>query len=380
MTVSNAPLIALAAGGTGGHVFPAEALANELKKRGCRLTLITDRRGGHYNGGLGDVETYRIQAGGVAGKGVFARMKSVPELAVGTLQARALLRRLKPAAVVGFGGYASFPTMIAAALAHFPTVIHEQNAILGRANRMLAPRVERIATSFERSGGLPEGAAGKTVCTGMPVRPEIVAKRAVPYPDFDGTSPINMLVLGGSQGAHVFSTVVPDAVAKLDPRWRDRLVLTQQCRPEDLSMVRRRYEALGVQADLAAFFSDVPDRLAAAHVLIGRAGASTVAEATAVGRPAILVPYPHAVDDHQTANAEAVDEVGGGWLMPESALSATLLADRLNALFGNPSALKGAAACSRAAGRPDAAATFADLVCDVMRTNGDTDVAGKEAA
>jgi UDP-N-acetylglucosamine--N-acetylmuramyl-(pentapeptide) pyrophosphoryl-undecaprenol N-acetylglucosamine transferase len=211
----------------------------------------------------------------------------------------------------------------------------------------------------------------------MPVRPEIVAKRAVPYPDFDGTSPINMLVLGGSQGAHVFSAVVPDAVAKLDPRWRDRLVLSQQCRPEDLSMVRRRYEALGVQADLAAFFSD---RLAAAHVLIGRAGASTVAEATAVGRPAILVPYPHAVDDHQTANAEAVDEVGGGWLMPESALSATLLADRLNALFGNPSALKGAAACSRAAGRPDAAATFADLVCDVMRTNGDTDVAGKEAA
>ncbi|MEQ8195641.1 MAG: undecaprenyldiphospho-muramoylpentapeptide beta-N-acetylglucosaminyltransferase [Rhodospirillales bacterium] len=378
--MSNAPLIVLAAGGTGGHVFPAEALANELTKRGCRLALITDKRGGHYNGGLGGVETHRIQAGGVAGKGVFARMKSVPELAIGTVQARSLLRRLRPAAVVGFGGYASFPTMIAAALAHYPTVIHEQNAILGRANRMLASRVRRIATSFENSDGLPDGAAAKVVCTGMPVRSEIVAKRDIPYPDLDETAPINVLVTGGSQGAHVFSTIVPDAIAKLDPGLRERLFLTQQCRPEDLSRVRRQYDSLGVKADLAAFFSDVPERLAAAHLLIGRAGASTVAEVTAVGRPAILVPYPHAVDDHQTANAEALDEAGGGWLMPESALSAGVLAERLNALLGNPAALKGAAACSRAVGRPNAAVTFADLVYEVMRTNGDNDYVGKEAA
>ena len=371
MSQAHTPLIVLAAGGTGGHVFPAEALAGELKRRDYRLALITDRRGGHYNGGLGGIETHRIQAGGVAGKGVFARMKSVPELAIGTLQARALLRRLKPAVVVGFGGYASFPTVMAATLAGFPTVIHEQNAVLGRANRLLASRVGRIATSFERSRGISDEIKSKIVCTGMPVRPEIVAKRDASYPALHEDSPINVLIIGGSQGARIFSDVMPAATMKLDPQWRERLVITQHCRAEDIETVRHTYDSLGVTAELSTFFDDIPERLAATHLLIGRAGASTIAEATVVGRPAIMVPYPYAVDDHQTANAEAVDEVGGGWLTPEPSFTPDTLAERLNGLFGYPIALQNAAACSLAAGRPDAASAFADLVCTVMRSNGD---------
>lgn len=382
MNQAHAPLVVLAAGGTGGHVFPAEALAVELKNRNCRLALVTDRRGGHYNGGLGDVETHRIQAGGVAGKGMFARMKSVPELAIGTLQARSLLRRLKPAVVVGFGGYASFPTMMAATIAGYPTVIHEQNAVLGRANRLLASRVNRITTSFEKSRLLPEESSKKIICVGMPVRPEIVSKRGAPYPALRDDGPINVLVIGGSQGARVFSDVIPSALVKLDPRWRERLMITQQCRPEDLDSVRATYKTLNIKAELSTFFSDVPDRLAGTHLLIGRAGASTVAEVTVVGRPAIMVPYPHAVDDHQTANAHAIDEMGGGWLMPEHAFTPDTLVERLNALFGYPTALESAAACSLATGRPDAAQTFADVVCDVMSANGDNGDSsiGREAA
>ena len=376
------PLVVLAAGGTGGHVFPAEALAVELKRRDCRLALVTDRRGGHYNGGLGDVETHLIQAGGIAGKGVFARMKSVPELAIGTFQARSLLRRLKPSVVVGFGGYAAFPTIMAATIAGLPTIIHEQNAVLGRANRLLASRVDRIATSFERSRGMPDDAIGKIVCAGMPVRPEFVTKRGAPYPALRDDVPIQVLVIGGSQGARVFSDVLPSAIVKLDSRWRERLVITQQCRPEDLESVRHSYKSLGITAELSTFFSDVPERVAATHLLIGRAGASTVAEITAVGRPAILVPYPYAVDDHQTANAEAVDEIGGGWLMPEHAFTPDALVDRLNALFGYPVALEGAAACSLAAGRPHAAELFADLVIETMRSNGNNNdnSMGRQAA
>lgn len=382
MSQVHTPLVVLAAGGTGGHVFPAEALAVVLKQRDCRLALITDRRGGHYNGGLGDVETHRIQAGGVAGKGVFARMKSIPELAIGTFQARSLLRRLKPAVVVGFGGYGAFPTMMAATIAGLPTVIHEQNAVLGRANRLLASRVNRIATSFERSRGLPEDSSGKIVCAGMPVRPEIVTKRGVPYSALRDDAKINVLVIGGSQGARVFSDVVPSAIVKLDSRWRERLIITQQCRPEDLEAVRGIYKNLGVTAELSTFFSDVPERLATTQLLIGRAGASTVAEITTIGRPAILVPYPYAIDDHQTANAEAVDETGGGWLMPESSFTPDVLVKRLNALFGYPAALECAAACSLAAGRPHAAQSFADLVCETMRLNGNNNdnAVGREAA
>ncbi len=370
MTEAQSSLIVLAAGGTGGHIFPAEALAGELNNRGFRQVLITDRRGGHFKGGLGDLETHRIQAGGVVGKSVFARMKSMPELAIGTLQARALLNKLMPAAVVGFGGYAAFPTMMAATLAGYPTVIHEQNAVLGRANRLLASRVDRIATSFEQSQGLPKESNGKAVRTGMPVRPEIVAKRDVSYPAISSDGPVNLLIFGGSQGARVLSDVVPAAIERIDQSCRNRLVVTQQCREEDLARVKQAYNRFGMKAELAAFFADIPERLASAHLVIGRAGASTIAEITAVGRPAILVPYPYAVDDHQMANAHALDEAGGGWLIPEDSFNAKTLAGRLNDLFGYPAMLEKAAGCAHAVGRPDAASAFADLVCNLLQTNG----------
>ena len=371
-------LVMLVAGGTGGHVFPAEALAAELAARSDRLVLVTDQRGGVYGGTLKGIETHRIRAGGLAGKGLGASLNSGVQLAHGTWQSRSLLKRLAPGVVVGFGGYASVPTMLAAVFGGYRTAIHEQNAVLGRANRLLAPWVARIATSFENSSGLPAQVSGKTVHTGMPVRPSIAAMRERSYPALTGDGPINLLILGGSQGARMTSEVVPHAVGLLAGEWRERLRIAQQCRPEDLDRANATYRRLGVKAELAAFFRDVPERLSQAHLLICRAGASTVAEATAVGRPAILVPYPHAIDNHQTRNAHAVDEAGGGWLMPEEAFTAESLAVRLDALFGLPETLLKAAAAARASGRPDAARRLADMIFEML-PNGATGVSRRAA-
>jgi len=366
----NSLLIVLAAGGTGGHVFPAEALAGELGRRGFRLALITDRRGDAYGGILGNVETHRVRAGGVAGKGVFAKIKSVLELITGTWQARGLLNKLKPKVVVGFGGYASVPTMLAACFGGYKTALHEQNAVLGRANRLLASRVDQVATSFEAVEGIPSEAVSRVLHTGMPVRDIVVKLVGQPYPTFDLESPIRLLVMGGSMGARVMSDVVPAAIALLPDEQRQRLHITQQCRPEDLARVRHAYQDLGVSADLDRFFADVPERLAASHLLIGRSGASTVAEVTVIGRPSILVPYPHAIDDHQDRNAHAVDDAGAGWLMPETSFAPQSLAKRLEALIAMPATLNKAAACAKAIGRPDAVINLADMVCNLTGTNG----------
>ncbi|MGH6661037.1 MAG: undecaprenyldiphospho-muramoylpentapeptide beta-N-acetylglucosaminyltransferase [Rhodospirillales bacterium] len=363
-------LVVLAAGGTAGHVFPAEALATELMQRGHRLVAITDRRGGTWKGALANIETHRILAGGIAGKSFAARLKSGPELAIGTWQARGLLKRLRPKAVVGFGGYASVPTMLAACFGGCNTAIHEQNAVLGRANRLLAPRVRRIATSFEKSEGVPEEAAAKVIHTGMPVRAAVAAVAGRPYPPLQSGRPVSLMVIGGSQGAHVFSEVVPAALESLGVELKARLRVSQQCRPEDLDRTRDRYRKLGIAAKLAAFFDDLPERLAVAHLLIGRAGASTAAEMLVVGRPGILVPYPHAIDDHQTRNAHAIDEAGAGWLMPETSFTPGSLAARLESLFGLPAILEKAAACAKAAGNADAAKRLADMVCGLLKSNG----------
>jgi len=366
MSVSSSPLVVLATGGTGGHVFPAEALAGKLSERGFRLALVTDRRGGVFSGVLGGLETHRIRAGGVAGKRLVALLQSGSELAIGLFQARALLKELRPQAVVGFGGYASVPTMLAACFGGYATAIHEQNAVLGRANRMLAPRVRRIATCFDQVEGLPDGTADKVTRTGMPVRPAVIACRETPYPELDDSGPLNLMVVGGSQGARVLSDVVPAAIGGMQEALRKRLRITQQGRPEDLDRVRTAYADLGVAADLDSFFADLPERIAAAHLVIGRAGASTVAELTAIGRPAILVPYPHAVDDHQSGNAHAIDEAGGGWLMNEDVFTADALTKRLESLFGLPAVLQRTAANARAAGRPKAAEALAELVGGIV--------------
>lgn len=365
------PLIVLAAGGTAGHVFPAEALGRELLGRGCRVALITDQRGSARGEFLAGADTYRIQAGGLAGKGIAARLHGGLELALGTWQARRLLARLKPAAAIGFGGYASVPTMVAASLGGLRTALHEQNAVLGRANRLLAGRVSRIATSFADCQAIPERSAGHVVHTGMPVRAAVLAMRERPYvpPIEDGT--IHLMVVGGSQGARVFSDVVPAAIGLLPETLRRRLAIVQQCRPEDLEAATAAYRSGGIAAELKSFFDDIPERLAAAHLLIARSGASTVAETLAVGRPAILVPYPHAIDDHQSFNAHAIAEAGGGWLMPQDGFTAPALAARLESLLAVPATLERAAAAARAVGRPDAAVRLADMVMELMNRGGD---------
>ncbi|CAA7622552.1 UDP-N-acetylglucosamine--N-acetylmuramyl-(pentapeptide) pyrophosphoryl-undecaprenol N-acetylglucosamine transferase [Candidatus Terasakiella magnetica] len=363
---SAAPLIALAAGGTGGHVFPAEALAGVLLERGYRLALITDKRGEAYGGALGQIDTYRISAGGIAGRGRLAKLGAALELGLGVIQARSLLGRIRPAVVVGFGGYASVPGMVAGALAGIPTALHEQNAVLGRANRLLAGRVKRIATSFAEVSHVEPKLIPKLVHTGMPVRAGVTALHDTPYLALDESNVIRLLVLGGSQGARVLSEVVPAALARLPETLRTRISISQQCRPEDLDAVGRAYDGTGIEATLQSFFADVPERMSAAHLVIARAGASTVAELTALGRPAILVPYPFAIDDHQTANAHAIEDNGGAWLMQQDAFSAEALAARLESLFSQPATLARTAECARAAGRPDAAGRLADMVAGLI--------------
>jgi len=361
-------LIALAAGGTGGHVFPASALAAEMATRGWQVAFITDRRGGAV-GGMEDIPTYRVRAGGVAGKSVLGRLRSIPELAIGTIQARGILKRLAPEVVMGFGGYASVPTMLAATRSNCRTCIHEQNAVLGRANRLFARKVDKIAMTYPVCRAVPPEAEGKIVQTGMPVRPEIIAARDIEYPVLNDDGPINLLVIGGSQGARVLSDVVPAAIGGLSDTILSRLNITQQCRPEDIERVRQTYDAMGATATLASFFDDMPERLASAHLVITRSGASSVAEVLAVGRPSILVPYSYAVDDHQSANAHAVAEVGAGWMMDQSIFTIENLSARLNELLSSSSVLIRVAQCAKRAGFADAASRLADMVEGLVASN-----------
>ncbi|MFA7431391.1 MAG: undecaprenyldiphospho-muramoylpentapeptide beta-N-acetylglucosaminyltransferase [Rhodospirillaceae bacterium] len=362
--MTTAPLIVLTAGGTGGHVFPAEALAAELLRRGCRLALVTDVRGNRWGGTLGQIETYPVAASQMLGRGLFGKIAGVFRLTRGTMQAKALFGRLRPAVVVGFGGYASVPAVAAAVTSGRPVLLHEQNAVLGRANRLFAGKVSRIATSYEDVSHLPAGAV--MVRTGMPVRPAIQALADQPYvPPVEG-GPIRVLILGGSQGARVFSDVLPLAFAALPDTLRSRLEITQQARPEDVDRAREAYEQAGLKATVLAFFDDVPERLAACHLLIGRSGASTVAEVTVARRPSVLVPYPHAADDHQTANARAVAAAGAGWVMPQTAFSAESVSALLSDLFASPERLSRAAEAAHAFAIPDAASRLADAVLDLL--------------
>jgi len=358
--MSASGVVVLAAGGTGGHMFPAEALARALLGRGREVALMTDSRGASF-GNLPAVALYRIRAGRVGGN-LLRRVMGIASLALGTVEAARKLRALGPAAVVGFGGYPSVPTMLAAARQRLPTVIHEQNAILGRANRLLAPRVQRIATSFAEVGAMRSQDRTRANLTGNPVRPAIAALRQRPYgaPDPDGA--FELLVLGGSQGARILSEVVPAALARLDPALRQRLRLSQQARAEDLEAVRASHAASGIAAEVKPFFDDVPARLGRAHLVLARSGASTVAELTVSGRPAILVPYRYAADDHQTANAGALEAAGAAWVIPEGAFTADALAEQLALLMRSPELLRETAARAFALGRPDAADRLADLV------------------
>ncbi len=356
--------IVIAAGGTGGHLFPAEALAAALVARGRRVVLMTDARtAGRAGAAFEGRERLVISGAGIAGRGVRRGLAAVAALAAGTLQARRAFEGLNAAAVVGFGGYPSVAPVLAAATLARPrrpaVLLHEQNAVLGRANRFLARRADVLALGFADTARVPAGVA--TVVTGNPVRPAILAAAA------GATTPRTLLVLGGSLGARVFSDVVPEAVARLAPARRGELSIVQQCRAEDIERVRSTYAGLGVAAELSVFFADVASLLAGARLVIARAGASTVAELAAVGRPAILVPLPHAIDDHQSANARALAEAGGATVMAQVGFTPEALAEVLERLLADPSALDTMAAAAIRVGHGEAAATLADLVEQHMR-------------
>lgn len=364
--------IVIAAGGTGGHLFPAEALAAALLARGERVALMTDARSAAFDSpAFANAERFVLHGSGMAGRGVVRAARGAVALAAGTLEARGLLTRLGAAAVVGFGGYPSVPPLLAART--LPrrrrpvTVLHEQNAVLGRANRLLAPRADLLALSYAATARVPAGC--RTAVVGNPVRPALAALAGQFYPEVTEAG-LRLLVLGGSLGARVFADVVPEAVAALPEELRGRLVVAQQCRPEDLNRVRTAYQAAGVPAELSPFFPDVAGRLASAHLVIARAGAGTLAELACAGRPAILVPLPIAIDDHQRANARALEEAGAAFVMPQPEFTPAALAARLGALFADPAGLARAAASAARLGRPQAAQNLADLVLDLVRAQG----------
>lgn len=359
--MSDAPII-LAAGGTGGHIFPAEALAEELRARGRNVVLITDKRFSKFQSGyLATVPRRTIRSGG-SGAGVMRKASSALNIALGILRARRILRKLKPLAVVGFGGYPSFPTMVAAHQHKITTVIHEQNSVLGRANRLLAGKVARIATSFPETQMVARSDEKKIVLTGNPVRAAIKSLRDVPYPEPTQDGKLHLLVTGGSQGASIFSDVVPKAVELLPAHLRARLRIDQQCRESELGETREHYERIGANVDLASFFVDLPARLARAHLVIARAGASTVSELAVAGRPAILVPLPTAMDNHQYFNANMFERVGGGWVMAQDGFTPEALSARLEAFLTAPDTLTRAAANARKLGHHNAAKELADMV------------------
>ena len=350
--------IVIAAGGTGGHFFPAEALAWALIARGHRVVLMTDARSGALRSAVfAGREQYVLPGSGIAGRGVLRGVKAAFGLAAGTLRARRILGRLQPAAVVGFGGYPSLPPLTAArSLKRMPfIVLHEQNAVIGRANLFLSAFADVLALGMPETARVP--AKIRTEIIGNPVRPAIAALHGLPY-----TPPgarIKLLILGGSLGARVFSDIVPAAIANLPQDLRTRLDVTQQCRAEDMDRVRVQYETAGVDADLAPFFQDVAAKLGSAHLVIARAGASTVAELAVAGRPAILVPLPGAIDDHQTANAKSL---GGAIVFPQSEFTVQRLTTTLRGLLTDSDWLQSAAHAASGSAYADAAASLADLV------------------
>ena len=347
--------VVLSAGGSGGHLFPAQALAGELSRRGRDIVVMTDTRFANYATHFPGARILAVPS---------SPMNSLAapfKIAAGIVMAFAKLVRLRPAAVIGFGGYPSVPVMLAASLARLPTAIIEQNAVVGRANRLVMNKVRLVAAAFPIARFAPKDKS-KIVLTGNPLRPEVTALWGAPYPLPQTDGAVRLLIFGGSQGARAFSKVVPAALTRLPHGLRHRLYVMQQCRPEDMDDVREIYGKAEIRADLAPFFTDLPARMASAHLVIGRSGAGTVAELMAIGRPSILVPLPYALDDNQTPNADILAEAGAAWRLRESDLSPDLLSQMLVGIFADPLDLKARAARAHSLATPDAASKLADLV------------------
>jgi UDP-N-acetylglucosamine--N-acetylmuramyl-(pentapeptide) pyrophosphoryl-undecaprenol N-acetylglucosamine transferase len=362
---NTAPLILLAAGGTGGHLFPAEALGVELMKRGLRVRLVTDSRAVRYSGLFSKDMIDVVASETVRGRSPIQLARTGLMLATGTAAAFSLMLRLRPAAVVGFGGYPTVPPLIAASLSRIPSIIHDSNAVLGRANRFLARYASAIATALPGVLDRDPALSAKTTTVGTPMRPAILAAASTPYMPPDATGPLRLLVVGGSQGARVMSDIVPGAIERLEPSLWNRLVLTQQVREEDMARVRAVYDRLKIHAELAPFFTDLPAWLAANHLVVSRSGAGTVAELAAIGRPSILVPLPGSIDQDQFANAGVLSQAGGALRIPQTEFTSDRLAAEISGLAAEPERLAAMAKAARGAGRLDAAERLADLVVKV---------------
>ncbi len=358
MLASGKGVMLLSAGGTGGHLFPAEALAHELKRRGWSVHLATDDRAGRFAGTFPADGIHMVRSATMGSKNPVALVRTFAALWSGFRQASTLLARLKPKAVIGFGGYPTLPPLFAATRRGIPAMIHEQNAVMGRANKALAQRVQAIAGGFMRTGG---AFSGKFFETGNPARPAVLAKAEIAYAPSRGDQPFNLLVFGGSQGAQFFSQAIPEAVRLLDDTQRTRLRIVQQARKEDEAGVKAAYAQMGVEAQVSPFFENMAEHLAKAHFIVSRSGASTVTEIAIIGRPALLVPYPHALDHDQAANAAALAAEGGAEVVRQQDLDARVLSARLSDAMSNPDRLAQMAAAARKTGKPHAVELLADL-------------------
>ena len=361
-----APLVLLAAGGTGGHLFPAEALAAALGRRGIVVDLATDDRAERYGKTFPARHVHVIASATVRGRNPLSLARTAALLGLGTVQALRLIGRIKPSAMVGFGGYPTVPPVLAATLRKIPTLIHEQNAVMGRANRILAPRVTAIALSFAGVLDREPKLDAKATRTGNPVRPAVIAAAAMPYAAPDATGPLRLLAFGGSQGARIMADIVPPALERLERHLRSRLSVVQQAREEDVARVKEIYARAKVTAEVAPFFTDLPARIAASHLVVARSGASTVAELAAIGRPAILVPLPHALDQDQFSNAGVLATAGGAMRLRQDDFTPARLAAEISALASAPQKLVAMAAAARSLGALDAAERLADLVVETI--------------
>lgn len=358
----DAPLkrVFVAAGGTGGHVFPASALTAELLRRDYAVHWLTDDRVSAYDEAFLGAKIHRISSATFVNKNPVALIRSVVKLLTGFYESRQLIKRFQPDLIIGFGGYPTFPPLFIGQRLGVPTCLHEQNAVLGRANKAVLNKVQAVAMSLPETRGLSDQV--RAVHTGNPVRPDVVEASLHAYPPMGGHVPFRLLVFGGSQGAAFLSDVVPAALERMAPEKRGLLSIVQQCRSENLPATLERYRSLGMRIELETFFDDLPRRMAESHLVISRAGASTVSELSVIGRPAILVPYPGALDHDQRLNAEGLAEAGGGWIRDQADLTPERLAADLTELLDNPEQLFSAAKAAKASGHPDAAERLADLV------------------
>ena len=362
--------VLLTAGGTGGHLFPAQALASELNRRGWVVELATDERADKYGTAFPARNVHIIASETIRGRNPITLAKTALNLLRGTFQARSVIKSLKPDVVAGFGGYPTFPPMFAARMTGTPSILHEANGVMGRANKMLAKGVTAIATSVPIED-LPAELAGKLSETGNPVRDAVLDAAELPYDAPRSGGDFKLLVFGGSQGARFFSDLVPPAVEKLPDEVRARLKIVQQCRPEDVERVQEAYRSLGVDAECAPFFQDMPQRIAQAHLVLCRSGASSVSELSVLGRPAILVPLPGAIDQDQAANAKVLEKAGGAWPIRQVDLHPERLTKEINRFMTSPEMLKDAAANALSVAKPDAVKRLADLVEQVANKQGE---------